>query len=196
IVRRGDLARRVGVRSGDREDGVSVAGAPPPSFAASAPASRLKRLARERGLLIAFAVFLALLATVASIGSVRLSYYDLSQMTASGATLALAAIGQTIVVLSGGFDLSAGAVISLVNVVLASWLQEPNISPFALVAAGVGVGMASGAFNGFFVAFLRMQPIVVTLATMFILQGVTLLVKDKPGGMVLPALGEWLSGDA
>ena len=162
----------------------------------SALAMRLRRLGRERGLLIAIAVFLVLLATVASIGSVRLSYYDLSQMSASGATLALAAIGQTIVVLSGGFDLSAGAVISLVNVVLATWLQGPGMSPLALVAASVGVGMVSGAFNGVFVAFLRMQPIVVTLATMFILQGVTLLIMDKPGGQVAPALGELLVGDA
>ena len=55
-----------------------------------------------------------------------LSYYDLSQMATSGATLALAAIGQTIVILSGGFDLSAGAVISLVNVVLASIAAGPR----------------------------------------------------------------------
>ena len=56
--------------------------------------------------------------------------------------------------------------------------------------------MASGAFNGFFVAVLRMQPIVVTLATMFILQGVTLLIMDKPGGQVSPALADLLLGDA
>jgi ribose transport system permease protein len=158
--------------------------------------SLVKRLARQRGLLIAMAVFLALLATVASIGSVRLSYYDLSQMTASGATLALAAVGQTIVILSGGFDLSAGAAISLVNVALASSLQDPSQSPLVIVAAGIAIGMASGAFNGFFVAVLRMQPIVVTLATMFILQGVTLLIMEKPGGQVSPALGDFLNGDA
>jgi ribose transport system permease protein len=160
------------------------------------PTMALKRLGRQRGLAIAVAVFAILLAALANIGAARLTYYDLSQMAASGATLALAAVGQTIVVLSGGFDLSAGAVISLVNVVLASTLQEPGLSPLVLVAAGVGVGMASGAFNGFFVAVLRMQPIVVTLATMFILQGVTLLVMDKPGGQVSPALGDLLVGDA
>ena len=133
-----------------------MAGAAPRSFAAvSAP---LRRMARERRLLIAFAVFLALLATVASIGSVRLSYYDLSQMAASGATLALGAIGQTIVILSGGFDLSAGAAISLVNVSLASSLQDPNLSPLLIVAAGIGIGMTSGAFNGFFVAVLGSCP--------------------------------------
>ena len=117
-------------------------------------------------------------------------------MAASGATLALAAIGQTIVVLSGGFDLSAGAAISLVNVALASSFQDPTLSPLVIGAAGVGIGMVSGAFNGFFVAVLRMQPIVVTLATMFILQGVTLLIMDKPGGQVSPALSDLLIGDA
>ncbi len=49
-----------------------------------------------------------------------------------------------------------------------------------------------GAFNGFFVAILRLQPIVVTLATMFILQGVTLLVMDKPGGQIPPGFGALL----
>jgi ribose transport system permease protein len=51
--------------------------------------------------------------------------------------------------------------------------------------AGIGIGMLTGAFNGFFIAFLRLQPIVVTLSTMFIIQGVTLLVMDKPGGIRL-----------
>jgi len=162
-------------------------------FAASA-ASR--RLDRHRGLLIAIAVFLLLLALVSSVGSVRLSYYDLAQMATSGATLALAATGQTVVILSGGFDLSAGAVISLVNVVLASTLQDPATSPYVMLATGVGIGVLSGAFNGFFVALLRMQPIVVTLSTMFILQGITLLVMDKPGGAISPAVSELLVGDA
>jgi ribose transport system permease protein len=161
-----------------------------------AAAPPFRRLARGRGLVVAVAVFLLLLAIVASIGSARLSYYDLSQMAASGAALAIAAIGQTIIILSGGFDLSAGAAISLVNVALASSLQDPSLSPVVVIAAGIGIGMASGAFNGFFVAVLRMQPIVVTLATMFILQGVTLLIMDKPGGQVSPALGDLLMGDA
>ncbi len=152
------------------------------SYGSSTASMARRRLERHRGLVIAIAVFLLLLALVSSIGSVGLSYYDLSQMATSGATLALAATGQTIVIISGGFDLSAGAVISLVNVVLASTLQDPAISPFVVIAAGVGIGMLSGAFNGFFVAVLRMQPIVVTLSTMFILQGITLLVMDKPGG--------------
>lgn len=156
----------------------------------------MRRLGRLRGLLIAVGAFIVLLATVATFSSVSIGYYDLASMATSGATLALAATGQTIVILSGGFDLSAGAVISLVNVTLASKLQDPSVSPLVIVLAGVGIGALSGAFNGFFVAILRMQPIVVTLSTMFILQGITLLVMDKPGGAVSPALSELLIGDA
>ncbi|HEY3720046.1 MAG TPA: ABC transporter permease [Roseiarcus sp.] len=156
----------------------------------------VRQLGRSRRLIIAMCVFLALLATVALFSSVPLGYYDLSSMATSGATLALAAMGQTIVILSGGFDLSAGAVISLVNVTLASRLHDPATSPLLILSAGVGIGALSGAFNGFFVAILRMQPIVVTLSTMFILQGITLLVMDKPGGALSPALSDLLIGDA
>ena len=115
----------------------------------------------------------------------------MSFLSSGGATLAIAAFGETLVILVGGFDLSAGAVLSLVNVVLAASMNptNPDASIVLWTVAGVGVGMAVGAFNGFFIAFLRLQPIVVTLSTMFIVQGVTLLVMEKPGGFVSPSLG-------
>lgn len=166
------------------------------ALAARLASGTARPLARHRGLLVAAAVFAVLLGTVASIGSVRLSYYDLASIATSGATLAVAAIGQTLVILAGGFDLSAGAVVSLVNVVLSTAFADQTMATPLVVATGVGVGMLAGAFNGAFIAGLRMQPIVVTLSTMFILQGVTLLVMDKPGGAVPPALGELLLGDA
>ncbi len=99
-------------------------------------------------------------------------------------------------VLSGGFDLSAAAVISLVNVTLAGQMQDSAGSIALWTAAGLGIGALTGAFNGFFIAVLRLQPIVVTLATMFILQGVTLLVMDKPGGQIPGAFAQFLTGDA
>lgn len=153
---------------------------------------------RNRGALIAVAVFAVLLFIVDFISAGPLTYFDISFLSSGGAASAIAAIGQTIVVLSGGFDLSAGAVISLVNVVLASSMDPmaPTASVVLWTAVGIAIGMGVGAFNGFFIAVLRMQPIVVTLSTMFILQGVTLLVMDKPGGIVGPDLGAFYLGDA
>ena len=61
---------------------------------------------------------------------------------------------------------------------------------------GLAVGAASGAFNGFFIAYLRIQPIVVTLATLFIVQGVALLVSPTPGGYVAPSFAALFTGAA
>jgi ribose transport system permease protein len=157
---------------------------------------RSLRLDRHRGLILAALVFVVLFSTIAAISNGPLTYFDVASLSAGGTTLAIAAIGQTVVILAGGFDLSAGAVVSLVNVSLAALGQSPEASVLLSVAVGLGIGMASGAVNGFFIAVLRLQPIVVTLSTMFILQGVTLLVMDKPGGMVVVDLGTFLTGDA
>jgi ribose transport system permease protein len=162
----------------------------------AAPARRI--FAQHRGVAVAAAVFLILLAVVDLISAGPLSYFDISFLASGGATSALAAIGQTIVILSGGFDLSAGAVISLVNVVLAQSMDPAQMEASIVLwtAVGIGIGMATGAVNGFFIAVLRLQPIVVTLSTMFIIQGVTLLIMDKPGGFVSPSLGTFYLGDA
>lgn len=172
--------------------GATAAPAPAPVI----PLPRWRRLGRQRGLLIACGVLALLLALVARLSHGGLSYYDLSQLATTGATLAIAAAGQTLVILSGGFDLSAGAVVSLVNVVLATAFPDAATSPLLLTAAGIGIGMVSGAFNAIFIALLRLQPIVVTLSTMFILQGVTLLVQEKPGGTVPATLSDFYLGDA
>ncbi|WP_027135563.1 ABC transporter permease [Geminicoccus roseus] len=153
-------------------------------------------LARGRGLLVAVAVFVALFMVVAAITPGPFSYFELSFMSSGGATLALAAMGQTFVILSGGFDLSAGAVISLVNVVLATWMGPSIGSQVTMALAALAIGGLVGAFNGFFVAFVRLQPIVVTLSSMFIVQGITLLIMDKPGGMTPPEFSMFLTGDA
>jgi len=155
------------------------------------------RFGRFRGLVTAIVVFAILLLIVDLISAGPLSYFDISFLSSGGATLALAAVGETIVILSGGFDLSAGAVLSLVNVVLATTMDPTNFEASVLLWTfiGIGIGMLVGAFNGFFIAFLRLQPIVVTLSTMFIVQGVTLLFLDKPGGFVSPSLGGFYLGD-
>ncbi len=160
---------------------------------------RLRRsfqLGRYRGVVVAIAVFAALLLINDLMSPGGMSYFEVSFMSLGGATLAIAAAGQTLVILTGGFDLSAGAVISLVNVLLATNMPDTPDGILLWAVIGVGVGMATGTFNGFFIAFLRLQPIVVTLATMFIAQGLTLLVLDKPGGMVPAGLSGALVQDA
>jgi ribose transport system permease protein len=163
---------------------------------AAAPTRLRLSLARHRGLLTAILVFLALFAIVNLVSPRPYSFFDFSYMSTGGCTLALAAIGGTLVILTGGFDLSVGAVISLVNVTLASHMQAGFGSETGWALAGLAIGAAVGAFNGLFVAVLRLQPIVVTLATMFIVQGITLLVMPQPGGQIPPDFSSFLTGAA
>ncbi len=150
---------------------------------------------RHRGLITGLAVLVVLIVIVTSVSVNALSYYDVAQIITSGTTISLLAMGQTLVVLTGGFDLSAAATVSLVNVSLASLPVGAVTSPVVLCMIGIGIGIAVGVVNGFFVAYLRLQPIVVTLATMFILQGITLLIMPTPGGTIDGSLGNWFFSD-
>jgi ribose transport system permease protein len=157
---------------------------------------RSLRLGRYQGVLVALGVFILLLLINDWMSVGPMSYFEVSSLSTGGTPLAIAATGQTLVILTGGFDLSAGAVISLVNVVVATNMPDTPGGILLWSLLGVGVGMATGAFNGIFIAFFRLQPIVVTLSTMFIVQGLTLLVMDKPGGMVPMGLSNALALDA
>jgi ribose transport system permease protein len=159
------------------------------------PRMRLN-FARDHGLIAIAVVFGCLLLFVDLISPTPLAYYDIASLTGSGAALALASIGQTFVIVVGGFDLSAGAVISLVNSMLATTPQDTTAQQIGAVLAGLAAGATVGAFNGFFVAFMRMQPIVVTLATMFLVRGITLLILPDPGGAVAHELTTLLTGSA
>jgi ribose transport system permease protein len=98
--------------------------------------------------------------------------------------LIMLAIAQTYVVFSGDIDLSVGAILSLVNVVIIVLMESWGGSGMAVLAAcGVGilVGVACGLVNGLVVAALRLQAIVATFATSIFFTGVALWVLPVAG---------------
>src|ERR1700722_2433616 len=125
---------------------------------------------KSRGTLVATAVLFVVVVVFELINPKPFSYFDLSTVTGTAGGLALAGIGETIVVIAGGLDLSVGAVIALVNVLLVTLMGDSKISiiPYTFLATflSLGVGGLVGLLNGFLVGYLRMQAIVVTLATM------------------------------
>ncbi|MEP6775157.1 MAG: ABC transporter permease [Chloroflexota bacterium] len=98
--------------------------------------------------------------------------------------LILVAVGQSVVILGGGIDISVGAIVSIVNALLATQigLQGDPGKATLLIIASMFVGMAAGAVNGFFVAILRLQPIITTYATSFLFAGLALFILPTPGG--------------
>jgi ribose transport system permease protein len=98
--------------------------------------------------------------------------------------LVFAAVGQSIVVLTRGLDLSVGGMIDLTNSLAATHMHDGAGSMLAWSLLMLLVGAAGGAINGILVAVGRLQPILVTLATLSIFQGLAIKVLPEPGGAV------------
>jgi ribose transport system permease protein len=98
--------------------------------------------------------------------------------------LVILAAGQAVVILGGGIDISVGSIVSIVNVLLATQvgLQGDPQKMVLMMVLVLGVGMLAGAVNGFFVAYMRLQPIITTYATSFLYAGLALLILPNPGG--------------
>jgi ribose transport system permease protein len=100
--------------------------------------------------------------------------------------------GQAVVILGGGIDISSGSIVSIINAILATQVGLAG-SPQAMwqfVGVSLFVGALAGAINGFFVAFLRLQPIITTYATSFLFAGFALFILPNPGGGIPPQIAE------
>ncbi len=86
------------------------------------------------------------------------------------AIVAVAALGMTLVIISGGIDLSVGSVVALTTVVIAALLKG-GVNPWIAALAGVGTGAFCGLFNGMLITGLRIAPFIATLGTFLIARG-------------------------
>jgi ribose transport system permease protein len=108
--------------------------------------------------------------------------------------MALVAVAQAMIMLTGGIDLSIGAMVGLGSVVAATSMG----GAFGIAggtAATLGMGAAVGTAVGVIVSVGRYPAIIVTLATSFIIGGAALLILPRPGGAIPPELSEFLAGD-
>lgn len=97
---------------------------------------------------------------------------------------ALVAVGQAIVVLTRGIDLSVGGMVDVSNSLAATHMHSsiPSMVGWSFIV--LLFGATAGAVNGALVAYARLQPILVTLATLSILQGVAIRILPEPGGAI------------
>jgi ribose/xylose/arabinose/galactoside ABC-type transport system permease subunit len=110
------------------------------------------------------------------------------------ATVAVAALGMTMIIVSGGIDLSAGTAMALSATVLAWFLRE-HYSPAVSVAVGLGIGCLCGCANGLLISLLRIVPFIVTLGTMTIFLGLAKIVGNNTMVRPLPPqVPAWMKG--
>jgi len=110
--------------------------------------------------------------------------FELTSVVNTSMPLVFAGMGQSIVVLIRGLDLSVGGMIDLSNSLAATHMHGGAGSMLAWSLIVLLVGAAGGAINGVLVAYGRLQPILVTLATLSIYQGLAIKTLPEPGGSV------------
>lgn len=98
----------------------------------------------------------------------------------ANAALIITACGMSIVMISGGIDISVGGVVALVSMSCAVYLDHKGGSIMGSILIALGIGIAFGLVQGFLVAFLDIQPFIVSLAGMFFARGMTTIVNTAP----------------
>jgi len=98
----------------------------------------------------------------------------------ANAALIIAACGMSIVMITGGIDISVGGVAALVSMCCAVYLDFHGGSVIGAIAISVGIGLLFGLIQGYLVAYLEIQPFIVTLAGMFFARGMTTIVNSTP----------------
>jgi ribose transport system permease protein len=147
------------------------------------------RLLRQNGWVVGLLVLFVALFILTRTIQPSYGAGDFGSLVRAVLPYAFAVAAQTVVVLAGGIDLSVAAMMALTSVTAASMMAGASeeyalfVVPFVLA-----MGFMLGAVNGILIVVTRVPDIVVTLATLFVLQGAALLVLGAPGGGV----AEWL----
>lgn len=141
--------------------------------------TRIGRLAELRILLVLVVFALAM----ASYNAEFLSRATINTILLYLFGYAIMACGMTVLLVSGGFDLSVGSVSALAAMVTAVLMKDPSIQlPWpAAFAVGLATGAALGLFNGLIVARLGINPFITTLGTMLLARGLTYIVSGGVG---------------
>ncbi|SDB10832.1 MULTISPECIES: ABC transporter permease [unclassified Butyrivibrio] len=98
----------------------------------------------------------------------------------ANAALIITACGMSVVMISGGIDISVGGVVALVSMCCAVYLDYHDGSIIGSILIALGIGIAYGLVQGFLVAYLDIQPFIVSLAGMFFARGMTTIVNTAP----------------
>jgi ribose transport system permease protein len=170
----------------------------------SRPAPGTRRRARlpaqHVGLLLAFSLLAVIVAVYLVLYGARKGHlpgdFELTSTVNNALPLVFAALGQAVVVLTGGLDLSVGGLMDLTNSVAATQMHNSVGSMTLWSVLILLIGAAAGLLNGALVAYGRLQPILVTLGTLSILQGLALKVLPQPGGTVPTGITRTLANPA
>ena len=151
------------------------------------------RLDRNLPSLVTLSVFVLLYAACAVQFPFMVSGRVADNLLTDNAFLGVLAVGMTVVILSGGIDLSVGAVVAFVGVLLALLIGS-GVDPFLAFAIALAAGTLYGALIGAAIHWLQAPPFIVTLAAMFLARGACFLLTTDSIPITHPVYGDLASG--
>lgn len=152
-----------------------------------------KKLGRELGIIVALAI---LVLVFSLINPIYITPGNLVDIVDQSTIYGLLALGITFVIITGGIDLSVGSVMAVVIVTIGKVLTGAGLSPTLSVLLGIGLGFGLGAFNGFLVTKVKLQPFIATLSTMSVYRGLAYIItKGWPVLDIPDKFRKMLDGD-
>jgi galactofuranose transport system permease protein len=110
----------------------------------------------------------------------------------NNSVLGIAAVGMTFVILSGGIDLSVGAVVGCTSILLAWLIQKAGVHPALAIPVAVALGGLFGALQGSLISFYALPPFLVTLGGMFLARGLGFIISRESVAIEHPFY-DWVS---
>jgi ribose transport system permease protein len=146
--------------------------------------SKARRSGAGLNLLLGLTLLLLLMAMWFALSIETTTFWtanNMANLLRQGAMIAILAIGETFVIITGGIDLSVGAVAGVISMAVA-WLLTHDLGFASSIAGAISISLAIGVFIGLFHAFgvvqMGLPPFIMTLATMYALRGIGLLITN------------------
>ena len=111
------------------------------------------------------------------------TFFDLFSLNAP---LIILTLGMSIVMIGGGIDISVGAVTGLVTMACAVLLESGMGSVWGAILLALGIGIAFGLLQGYLIAYLEIQPFIITLAGLFLANGLLTTIHKDPINVTMP----------
>jgi ribose transport system ATP-binding protein len=197
IMRNGKIARELEAEGAGEEKilaaALSESGAPqsasPVAGQSQNHANRLTKLNALRKQMIqadrvVFFTLLCLVGVGVFTSESFLNSYNLTSILRDATALGIVAMGQAVVMIGGGLDISVGSIVSLTTILAALLINGSDAMIPLAVMVCLGAGMAVGFLNGVAVVKLKIVPFIATLGMMSVVHGVVLLIAHGPVGSV------------
>lgn len=162
-----------------------------------------KKNIRQYGMIIAL-VFITVLFQILTDG-ILLKPLNVTNLILQNSYILVLAIGMVLVIITGHIDLSVGSIAAFIGALAAIMMVDMQLHPFLAVIISLGVGALIGAWQGFWIAYVRIPAFIVTLAGMLLFRGLTMIILNGQSISPFPKsfqkissgfLPDWFGGES